>query len=106
MARPLYITQAAAGNSTVWPMPYRGAEIVTGLGLIITGTGTYTVQFSFDSPDIAPTAVANWFNHDVLAAITASTASNLVIPCTWVRLNCSAYTSGSGTLQLVFGNPT
>lgn len=104
MARPAYITVAAVGNSAPFAMPYRGNEIVAGLAVIVAGTGTYTVQFSFDSPDNhTPT---NWFNHDVLASISASTASNLVIPATWVRLNCSAYTSGSGTLQMVFGNPT
>lgn len=66
------------------------------LGLICTVSAgaslTYSVQVTADQ---FPSSSGNWNNHDVLVAQTASNISNITYPVTAVRLNVTAYISGS-----------
>lgn len=81
-------TSVAAGS----PVDCRAVEAKT---VAITGTftATYQVQISCDPSD-SP-ASTSWTN--VGSALTA--AGNLFVqqPCTWLRINCTAYTSGTPT---------
>lgn len=66
------------------------------LGLIATLSAganlTYTVEVTADP---VPLAGGNWNSHDVLVLQTASANSNIAYPVTGVRLNVTAYTSGT-----------
>jgi hypothetical protein len=76
-----------------------------GLGVTLTAgaTLTYTVQHTFDDVFAAgfTPAGASWFPHATLAAKTASSDGNYVAPVTAIRLNVTAYTSGSATLTVI-----
>lgn len=74
-----------------------------GLAVIVTGTITYKVQYTFDNVfDSAfnPTT-ANWFDHPTLAG-SASANSNIAYPVTGIRITSSAGT-GSAALSIVQG---
>lgn len=79
--------------------PYLGATPSYLLGLVCTVSSgaslTYTVQVTADQ---VPTSSGNWNSHDVLVAQTASANSNISYPVTAVRLNVTAYSSGSVNL--------
>lgn len=79
---------------------FRGSFQV-GIGCIVTGTVTYTIQHTFD--DIFNTAAAScvWFNHDDagLVAATANANGNFAFPITAARIN---QTAGSGTVVARF----
>lgn len=59
-------------------------------------SATYQVQVSLDNS--ASPAAASWQN--VGAALTAAGVLEISLPCAWVRLNCTAYTSGTPTARL------
>jgi hypothetical protein len=71
------------------------------LGLIATVSSgaslTYSVQVTADP---IPTANGNWNNHDILVSQVASANGNITYPVTGVRLNVTAYSSGSVNLGI------
>jgi hypothetical protein len=72
-----------------------------GLAVIVTGTITYKVQYTFDNV-FASTYVAasgNWFDHPTLVG-SASGNSNIAYPVTGIRLSTTAGT-GSATLTII-----
>lgn len=67
--------------------------------------GTATVQVSNDplanpNNSAADQANARWNNHDILAGLTTDKNSSVVYPCAYTRIYCTAYTSGTITLQI------
>jgi hypothetical protein len=73
-----------------------------GLAIVVpSGTNTSAVQYTLD--DIYDPAVTPvWFTAAApLTGVTASTAASFTIPCTAVRLNMTAWTSGSAYLLVV-----
>ena len=89
----------------VIPMDNYQAPFNVGMGVAVSSGAslTYTVQHTFDdvqSPDFDP-ATATWFPHATLAAKTASADGNYAYPITGIRLNVTAYTSGSVTLTVI-----
>lgn len=70
-----------------------------GLGIVCTVSSgaslTYSVQVTADP---LPTANGNWNNHDTLNAQTGSANGNVAFPITGLRLNVTAYASGSVNL--------
>jgi hypothetical protein len=72
------------------------------LGVVISGTITYTVQHTFD--DVFATAfdpaTATWFNHPTLAGDSANEDSNYAYLPRGIRITTSAGT-GSASLTIV-----
>lgn len=74
-----------------------------GFGVVVSGVLTYTVEHTFD--DILNGATATWFPHSSVVAQTASNDGNYAFPVTAIRLNVTAYTSGTGaTITLLQGS--
>lgn len=96
--RPIRLTAAAPGNTTPAVLDLCITPFNVGLGIVITGTATYTVQFTFDPPD----AIVTWFNSSDTAVVAATTnqMSNIAFPVTAVRLNVAAVT-GSVTMTVI-----
>lgn len=96
--RPVRIAAAAPGNSTPVPLDVNVTPFSVGMAVVISGTATYTVQFTFDDPN----APVTWFNSTDTAVVnaTASAMSNISFPVRAVRLSVAAVT-GSVTLTLV-----
>ena len=99
--RPTVVTVTGVGTSAVIPVDYYVSPTSIGLGCTLTGTATYSVQYTFD--DVFASgynpATGNWVDHPSLTAKTASADSNLAYPARGVRLNVTA---GTGSVRLVF----
>lgn len=101
--RPVNLTVTGVGTSNVFPVDTYVAPTNMGLAVIVTGTITYKVQYTFDNVYAAgysPTAgSSNWFDHPTLVG-SASGNSNIAYPVTGIRLATTAGT-GSATLTIV-----
>lgn len=90
----------AATTSAVLPIDRNVNPTSIGLGLIVTGVVSCTVQHTFDdvfSPTFSPGA-ATWFSHATIAAAVANADGNYAYPVTGIRLRQA---SGNGSAQLV-----
>jgi hypothetical protein len=70
-----------------------------GLGVTVTGTSNYTVQYTFDNvfaSNYSP-ASGNWVNHPSLTGLTASADSNIAYPVRGIRIIAN---SGAGSARL------
>lgn len=100
--RPTSVSRSAAGTSAWIPLDYRQSPFNVGLGLVISGTNTVDVEHTFDDvfdSSVTPTA----FTHSTLTAKTANADGNYAFPIRAVRLNVTAYTSGTATLTILQG---
>lgn len=97
--RPVRVSVTGVGTSQVIPPDYISSPFNVGIGCIVTGTATYSVQHTFDDV-FAPTfnpATANWLDNTGLTAQTASKDGNYAFPVMGIRLNVTA---GTGTVQM------
>jgi hypothetical protein len=102
--RPATVTVTPTGVSQVIPLDWNSSPFNVGIGVIVTGTSTYTVEHTFDdvfSPTFTP-ASANWLPNTGLTAQTASKDGNYAFPVRGVRLNVTAGT-GSVTMTVLQG---
>ena len=89
--------------SKTYPLDYRKkAPFQVGLGVDVSGTISYTVQFLNEElrplqPSTAATAPSTmkWWNHEVLTSLTADAFSNITVPVTAVRLLINSLTTGA-----------
>jgi hypothetical protein len=74
-----------------------------GLGVVVTGTATFTVEYSYDDiTSLAPGVFANVFALAALAAKTTNTDSNITWPIRAVRLTLTSNTPpGGATLTAI-----
>lgn len=101
--RPTSVTLSAAGPSPWIPVDRAIAPFAIGFGVVVAGgsTLTYSVEHTFD--DVLAGATATAFPHASVAAQTASKDGNYIVPVTAIRLNVTAFTSGSATLTVLQG---
>ncbi len=96
------ITSVAASNPIV--VDYRGNQSRIGVQVTI-GVGTYTVQMTNDDvfADGYVAASGNWFSVPAASLVAATTAqmAEVTCPCTALRLNVTAYTSGNFIMRVV-----
>lgn len=64
--------------------------------VIISGTATAKVQYTLDDDLTSP----NIIDDATLASLTASTFGTVSTPIKAIRINCTAYTSGTVTLEV------
>lgn len=104
MARPIRKTQSALGATPPIPMDvHNSIAISVSVKLAPASTLTYTVQHTFDDvfEEGFNPATATWFDNDVLVNRTVNDDGNYVAPVTAIRLNVTAFTSGSATLTVI-----
>lgn len=79
----------------------------------ISGTSTCTVEFTPDKPNTDPNdatlAADNWANctwYDIadLTGVTSNSWAKVDTPVHGLRLDCTAYTNGTNTLQVLQGD--
>jgi hypothetical protein len=100
--RPVRVVLRAAGVSAPIPLDVNQSPFSVGLGATISGTATYTVQYTFDdvfASGFDPSAAA-WISHTGLTDKTTSADNSLTYPVTAVRLNVASV-SGSVTLNVI-----
>lgn len=71
------------------------SETNIGLACVLSGTLTYTVQHTFDDVQVTDLDSLTWFNHEFLAAKTATDDGNYAFPTEAVRVITTAWTSGT-----------
>lgn len=101
--RPIRKTVSALGASEPVQMDVHVATPDTSVGVVVSGTLTYTVQHTFDdiyAADFDP-ATATWFDNSGLTNQTISNDGNYAFPVTAVRLNVTAYTTGSAEMTVI-----
>jgi hypothetical protein len=106
MARPVRVTLSAISVSNPIPLNTYGVPFNVALGVKISSGAslTYSVTYTLDdiySGTFDP-ATATWYN-DLTAVVgqTANKTANLTYPATAVRLEITAWISGSATLTVI-----
>ena len=101
--RPAVTSITGVGYSPVYAVDTYISPSNMGLAVVVSGTITYKVQYTFDdvfAKGYSPTAgTSTWFDHPTLTG-SASLNSNIAYPVTGIRLTTSAG-SGSATLTIV-----
>jgi hypothetical protein len=100
--KPTSVTVSSVASSNAIPVDSTQNAFAVGMGLVITGTGTYKVQHTFDNV-MDSTVTPTWFDHAVITGKTANTDGNYAFPVRAIRLTCTAWTSGSGVLTVLQG---
>lgn len=95
-------TVASVASSNAYPVDWTQNAFAIGFILVITGTGTYKVQHTFDNVQDS-TVTPTWFDHPIVTGKTATSDGNYAFPIRALRLTCTAYTSGGGTLTVIQG---
>ena len=121
MARPTTTTKVTGttipGNGSTGPIPmdYRDGTTCTSIQLVVSGSGTFSVQYTCDPVnDINQNDInnggyaamfnettANWFNLNGLTAVTASAVSNIAFPVTAVRVICTVNGGGNAFARIL-----
>lgn len=96
---PQIRTQIGTGDSNLAVFNHMENPFNVGIGCVVTGTATYTIQHSFDDPQ-NPSAMT-WFSHDdaVFVNATANANSNFAYPVLAARIH---QTAGTGTVVATF----
>lgn len=92
-------TQTGAGTSEVIGLDYFIAPFAVGLGAVVTGVVTFTIEYTMQDPMDAGfnPATASWFPVSGMTSISATTGASLSVPCRGVRINVA---SGAGSVTL------
>lgn len=109
--RPIvYTITGGAGTqivSRVCPIDHYVSPANIALNVVVTGSITYTVQYTFDDVFAAgyDPANGNWTNHPTLVTQTTTKDSNISYPVRGIRLISPASPSSSGiaTLTIIQG---
>lgn len=87
---------------------WRNSPFNMGLFTVVSGTLTYTVQHTADDPQTTYTnsfaSDATWRSTVGLSALTATDEGNIAFPVRAVRLNITAFTSGTTNLTVIQSN--
>tara|TARA_R110000868_G_scaffold115286_1_gene307944 strand:+ start:364 stop:681 length:318 start_codon:yes stop_codon:yes gene_type:complete len=86
-------TQTGVGSSNIIVTDTYICPFNVGFGVVVTGAATYTVQHTFDDPQVAG-ATLTWFGHPTVAAKTDSQDGNYAFPVAAIKL---VVTVGTGT---------
>jgi len=97
-------TVTGAANADLYFPNWRESDFGIGFGVAVTGTKNYTVQHAFDDPEDFSSASdyntnATWYDHESVAAATASADGNYAFPVRGIRL---VGNSGTGTVVGTF----
>lgn len=100
MPRPITLTTSDASGgavqSSIAPLNYLAKTWRVSVITTVTGTATYTLQFTGDRTDNA--TPSNWQSHPLMTASTVSDTVEFTSPVTAVRIN---QTAGSGSVSAV-----
>ena len=93
--RPVTQTQVNVGQPPLpVAMDWRSCPFNVGIGCIISGSPTYTVQHSFEDP---PT---NWFPNANINGAVASADTNYAFPVRYIRLNVTAVSAPTDSVTM------
>lgn len=99
--RPQIVSKTGTGTSAWIPVDHYQSPFNVGLGAVVNGSVTYTIEHTFDDvfdTSVTPTA----FAHSTLAAQTTNKDGNYAFPVRAIRINNTLGT-GSTTLTILQG---
>lgn len=101
--RPCVYTITGVGNSSVMAPDAYISPFSVAINVQVTGTVTYTVQYTFDNVFAAGynPATGNWTNHAQLTAQTATKDANIAYPCTGIRLTTAGGSTGTAVITII-----
>ena len=91
------VSQTGAGSSSSIVTNTNTTPFNVGFGVIATGTVTYTIQHTFDSPG---TGFTTWYPHPTIAAKTDNQDGNYAFPVSGIKVLVTAG-AGTATLNLI-----
>lgn len=100
--RPTVLSVTGVGVSKPCPTDHYISPYNVALGVKVSGTITYTVQYTFDdvfAKGYNP-ATGSWTDHPSLTAQSTAKDSNIAYPVTAIRLKTTAGT-GTATLTII-----
>lgn len=102
--RPIRVTVTGVAASAPIAISNYSVPCNVGIGIKISATATYTVQFTFDDIFAAGfnPATATWYNSSDTNVVAATTnqMTNIAFPVVAVRLNVTAST-GTATMTVI-----
>lgn len=103
--RPIRVSVSSQTTSATIPLDQYIAPFNVSVGVALSAGAslTYKVQYTFDDV-FASTfnpSTATWFDHSTLVSKTASADGNFSMPVSAIRLNVTAYTSGTATMNVL-----
>src|SRR5689334_17366017 len=103
------VSKTATGTSSAIPVNMHGSgQCPIGLVLDFTtvaAVGTASVEFTHDDLAAIAASTAVWLPFTSLSGKSATTQVSEIAPVRAVRLNVTAYTSGTITLRVLQGDP-
>ena len=105
MARPIRLTTSGVSTSGLAPLDIHKCPFSVTINVVVTGTVTYTVQFTTDNIFAASfdPATAAWVSHPDATDATATAAIMLVAPVYAVRVNQTAGAGSTATAVIQAG---
>ena len=100
--RPVFVSQTCVGTRIV-PVDYLQNRFLVGVGVVVSGTVTYSVQHSYDDV-LNPAVTPVWFTATDFSGKTANFDGSYVSPIRGLRLNVTAGT-GTATMTVLQGDP-
>lgn len=97
--RPAVYTVTGTETSNVYVPDHYLTPFNISLGVTVSGTSNYTVQYTYDdvfASNYNP-ATGNWVDHPSLTSQTATKDSNIAYPVRGIRIKAN---SGAGTSTL------
>lgn len=100
--RPVVYSVTGVGTSNVNPTDHYVSPFNVALSVVVTGTITYTVQYTFDDvySSTFNASTANWTDHPSLTSQSTTLSSNIAYPVQGIRLKTTAGT-GTATLTMI-----
>ena len=88
------ISKTGTGSSSALVMNTNCTPFNVGFGAVVTSTVDYTIQHTFDSPEVG---FATWFDHPTIAAQSTNKDGNYAFPVTGIRVTVN---SGGGSVSV------
>lgn len=100
------ISKTGTGRSTICVVDDFQAPFTIGVGVALSSTGTFTVEYSLDDPNVAgySPSTANWYVAPGFTSGSAAVGGAITIPCRAICLNVSA-NGGTITANIVQAGP-
>jgi len=103
--RPVVYTLSDASGGTktsnVYPPDNYVSPFNVAISVVVTGTATYTVQYTFDDVFASTYSAAsgNWTDHPTLTTQTTTKDANVAYPVNGLRIR---QTAGAGSVRCTF----
>lgn len=91
------LTKTGTGASAVRALDFFLNPFNVGIGAVVSGTATYTIEYCFEDPTNAgfDPATATWFAVSGLSSESTTKSAALTVPCRGIRISIA---SGAGTV--------